>query len=200
MAKQASATGAPREASLGTPREPGTAPVGPQGRKIDNNLGPGLLYPGVGRLVQRAGEPIYCGAMMGRCFGYTEHPNSKDPTKTSRRFAGQFIGITHDGRTINTGEAYLPGAIDRTIKAALDISRGHLPDPIEFAVEVWCEPDDRQSSTMGFRYACYDRKKQDASNPLLALAYESGLMDRPQGQLAAPAREEGVDPETGEVA
>lgn len=192
MARAASAT---RDA----PPEPGTALAAPQGRRIDTNLGPGLLNPGVGRKVQRSGEPIYCGAMIGRCFGYTEHPNSKDPTKTSRRFAGQFIGICADGHTINTGEAYLPGAIDRTIKAALDISKGHLPDPVEFAVEVWCEPDDRTSSTMGFRYACFDRKKEDAVNPLLALAFESGLMERPQGQLAAPPPAENVDPETGVV-
>lgn len=192
MARAASST---RDA----PPEPGTVREGPVGRRIDTNLGPGLLYPGVGKMVQRSGKPLYVGAMVGRCFGYTEHPNAKDPTKTSRRFAGQFTGIKADGGILNTNEAYLPGAIDRAIKAALDLQAGHMAAPIEFAVEIWCEPDDRASSSMGFRYGCYDRVKEKPNDPLLMLAYEAGLIDRPQGQITAPVTEAGVDPETGEV-
>lgn len=195
MARQASAT---RDA----PREAGTSPPAPIGRRIDTNLGPGILYPGVGRMVQRSGQPIYCGAMVGRCFGYVEHPNSKDPTKLSRRFQGQFTGIKHDGVIINTNQAYLPGAIDGAIKAALDLQKGHMSEPIAFAVEIWCEPDDRAASSMGFRYGCYDRVKEKPNDPLLMLAYEAGLIDAPQGTLAGPVADtsETVDAETGEVA
>lgn len=184
------------------PREPGTQPAGPIGRRIDTNLGPGILNPGVGRRVQRSGQPIYVGAMVGRCFGYTEHPNSKDPTKLSRRFAGQFTGIKADGGVLNTNEAYLPGAIDRTIKAALDLYKGMVPNPVEFAVEIWCEPDDRESSTMGFRYGCYDRVKEKPNDPLLMLAYEAGLIDRPATGLTDQRARPEVDhdEETGEVA
>jgi hypothetical protein len=195
VAKAASAT---RDA----PREPGTDPVGPKGRRIDTNLGPGSLYPGAGRMVQRSGQPLYVGAMTGRAFGYTQHPNSKDPAKTSTRFAGQFIGIKHDGAILNTNEAYLPGAIERTIKAALDLQEGTgMKSPVPFAVEIWCEPDNRASSSMGFRYGCYDRVEQSPTDPLLMLAYESGLIERPTAQIAAPPNDDGdpVDPETGEI-
>jgi hypothetical protein len=139
--------------------------------------------------------------MLGRAFGLTEHPNRKDPKRVSFRFAGQFIGIKYDGRTINTTEAYLPSAIERTVKAALDLQRNTgMASPIEFACEVWCEPDEEGKETpLGYRYVCYDRRPQRDNDPLLALAYETGMIDRPQGRMTDQTVRDNVDPETGEM-
>lgn len=176
--------------------------TGPTGRAITTNLGPGMLYPGVGKLVQRSGQPVHCGALSGIVAGYIQHPNNKDPSKTSTRFAGQFLAVKHTGEVVSGFEAYLPGALERPIKAALDIQKNStFAAPVPFAAEIWCEPDDRPSSSLGFRYACYDRTKENANDPLLMLAYESGLIERPAAMIAGPSPEttENVDPETGEV-
>lgn len=175
-----------------------------RGRRLDTNLGPGTLLPGAGRTARSTDRPIYCGAIAGRAFGYVEHPNSKNPSATSVRFVGEFIGIKSIGEVLNTAEVYLPGSLTRTIKAALDIAKGHVPDPVPFSVEIWCEPDNREQSTIGYRYVCYDVAPQRGEAPLLALAYESGLIERPVAALSDAgqrgAREgETVDPETGEV-
>ena len=80
-----------------------------RGRRLDTNLSPALLNPGAGLTTRRTDRPIYCGAMAGRCFGYTEHPNSKDPSKTSHRFVGEFLGVKADGTVLNTSECYQIG-------------------------------------------------------------------------------------------
>ena len=176
-------------------------PAGPIGRKIEPAIGPGSLRPGAGKIVQRSGNPLYCGAIVGRAFGYMTHPNAKDPKRESTRFAGSFMGITHNGTIKHTQEAYLPSAIERTIKSALDLQEGTgLKSPVSFSIEVWCDPDPRESSSMGFRYTCYDRSPQAENDPLLALAVQSGLIEAPQRALPpAPERPENVDPETGEI-
>lgn len=180
---------------------PPKPPEGPIGRKLENAFGPGTLNPGVGKRVQRSGHPEYCGAIFGRAFGYTTHPNAKDATKLSYRFAGQFIGIDWQGVTKNTAEVYLPSSLQNTIKAALDVARGtSASGAVEFSCEVWCEPDERESSQLGFRYAVYDRMPTTASDPMLALGYASGLLERPASSVLAVASQVGtVNPETGEV-
>lgn len=176
------------------------APAAPKGERVARAFGPGTLYPGVGRLVQRTAQPIYCGAIFGRAFGYTEHQNARDPKRTSRRFAGQFVAVKHDGAMDKATECYLPSVIESTVRAALDVQRGtQLAAPIEFSVEVWCEP--AEGSPLGYGYACYDRKPQVENDPLLALGYASGLLERPaltDQRTTANDRSE-VDPETGEV-
>lgn len=184
-----------------TTKAPPAPPATPTGRKLDSSFGPGTLKPGAGKLVQRTQTPAYCGAIFGRAFGYTEHPNAKDPTRTSTRFAGQFIGIRADGTMLNSAEAYLPSSIQNAIRAALDVQRGTSGSgAIEFSVEVWCEPDEegRQATPLGYRYVTYDRKPQVENDPLMALGIASGLIEPSQCQLAPPTPDD-VDPETGEV-
>lgn len=178
---------------------PPRPPDAPIGRKLENAFGPGTLNPGVGKRVQRSGHPEYCGAIFGRAFGYMSHPNAKDANKLSYRFAGQFIGIDHLGVTKNTAEVYLPSSLQNSIKAGLD-ARGTSGGAIDFSAEIWCEPDERESSQLGFRYAVYDRMPTTAADPMLALGYASGLLERPAtAAIANTSQEEYVDPETGEV-
>lgn len=180
-------------------KAPPPSPNQPIGRKLENAFGPGTLNPGVGKRVQRSGHPEYCGAIFGRAFGYMSHPNAKDATKLSYRFAGQFIGIDHLGVTKNTAEVYLPSSLQNSVKAGLD-ARGTSGGAIDFSAEIWCEPDERESSQLGFRYAVYDRMPATAADPMLALGYASGLLERPASAAIANASQEGaVDPETGEV-
>ena len=191
------------------PKQPSKAaamppPQAPQGRRLAGNLGPGTLRPGVGKLVQRTGQPYYCGTITGRVFGFTEHPNSRDPKRTSTRFAGNFMLIDHNGTVINGHECYLPGTVERAIKAALNLNPHGEPVPL--AAEIWCEPDQdgRPPSPFGYSYVTYDRAAVRENDPLLALAYEAGILERPSLAIAAArddeAREgETVDPETGEI-
>jgi hypothetical protein len=177
----------------------------PQGRKLAGNLGPGTLYPGVGRLVQRSGQPHYCGTMTGRVFGVTEHPNTRDPSRVSRRFAGQFLLVDHTGAVLSGAECYVPGTVERALLAALKLRGEGMGEPIPFSIEVWCEPDaeGRPASPLGYAYVTYDRTAQREGDPLLALAYEAGILERPSAALPAPATgasaEGEVDPETGEI-
>jgi hypothetical protein len=178
-----------------------------QGRKQQGNLGPGTLYPGVGKVVQRTGRAQYCGSMSGLVFGYVQHPNSKDARRTSTRFLGQFLLVTYEGGILQGAEAYFPGTYERTVKAALDMRQGH-GEPIQVSFDVTCEPDQegRPASPLGWSYGTYDRTPQQSNDPLLSLAYAAGILERPAtmgqgGQLTAPDTAEGeqVDPETGEV-
>ncbi len=181
-----------------------------RGREIVTNVGPGTLRPGVGKLVQRSGKRLYCGAMTGLAFGYTAHPNAKDPKKTSIRFAGQFLAITADQKVLRCNELYVPSAIERTIKSALDIQEGtSLKSPVRFGVEIWCEPDQEggRETSLGYHYGCYDVTPEGGDDPLLSLAFDTGLIERPAPALAAPGHaaphsDQGdgkIDPETGEV-
>jgi hypothetical protein len=172
---------------------------GPKGRKLQGNLGPGSLYPGVGELVQTTRQAYYCGVMTGQAFGFVEHPNAKDAKRTSTRFVGQFLLIDHQGSVMQGAECYVPGTVERTIKAALKL-RGEGPgEPVPFAIEVWCEPDQagRPRSPLGYSYVSYDRAPQ-GENPVLALAYAAGFLEPPQASLPAPLPAE-ADPETGEI-
>jgi len=182
---------------------------GPIGRRLAGNLGPGILFPGVGKMVQRTQQPYYCGVITGLVFGYVEHPNSKDPKRTSTRFAGQFLLVNWRGQVIQGYECYLPGTVERAVKAALKIRGDAGGEPIKVSIEVWCEPDDpsRSGSPLGYSYITYDRAAQRDADPLLAMAYETGILDRPVGSevgrqamlTAATAGAGAYDPETGEV-
>lgn len=173
-------------------------PASPQGRKLVGNLGPGTLRPGAGDQVQRTRQPLFCGTMFGVAYGVTEAPNPKDPRRMSLRFAGEVNAIDFTGRIQRGAEWYLPATPSRAIKAAL------TSGPVTFAFEIWCEPDEagRPKSPLGYSYVTYDRIPQRQNDPLLALAYEAGILERPAASLPAPEPEEGgeiVDPETGEV-
>jgi len=176
---------------------------GPKGRRLAGNLGPGVLYPGAGKLVQRTGQPLYCGTMTGQAFGFTEHPNTRDPKRISTRFAGNFLLVDHNGTVLQGVETYLPGALERGIKAALKLRQNAgTGEPVPFAVELWCMPDEegRPASPLGWSYATYDRAPQGDNNPLMALAYEAGIFERPaQMALTDQTPMEEIDPETGEI-
>jgi hypothetical protein len=179
----------------------GAPPRTPTGDKLAGFLGPGLLYPGVGKLVQRSGQRIYCGQMFGAAFGAIEHPNSKDAKRTSTRFQGDFYAVDHNDAVTRGAECYLPSKIERACSAALKRNQG---DPVSFAVEVWCEPDaeGQAGSPLGYSYGVYDRRKKAENDPVLELAYAAGILVRPSAQLAAPEPEpagEIIDPETGEI-
>lgn len=169
-----------------------TASADPKGTRIDGYFGPGLLRPGVGKLVQRSGEPQFCGSMTWRVVAYDEGPHKIDPNKISRRYTGEFLGITFEGKKIFASEGYLPSSIDRAAKAMID--RGEI---VGFAGDLWCEP--AEATPLGYAFRPYDRSPRGAADPLMQLAIAAGIVEQPA--LPAPAlrgREE-IDPETGEV-
>jgi len=184
-----------------------SADAGPTGRRLSGNLGPGMLHPGAGKLVQRSGKPVRCGTLTGMVLGKLAHPNAKDPTRESVRFLGQFIAVKSDGTVLQGAECYLTGTVQRAVAAAVDM--GQVPVPL--SIEVWCEPDEdgRAASPLGYSYSSYDRMPLRAADPLLALAMETGVIERPAGldmlaggqaQIArAEAEGETVDVETGEI-
>lgn len=180
-------------------KAPPAPPEAPRGRKLSGNLGHGSLNPGVGKRVQRSGRPEYCGTMHGRAFDVTEHPNSKDPNRMSLRFAGECVAIDAKGNVLHAAEWYLPPVASRAIKAGLK-SGG----PVTFALEIWCQPDEegRPASPLGYSYATYNRTPETENDPVMAIAYAAGILERPApAQLAIEdEREEPeIDPETGEV-
>lgn len=168
---------------------------GPQGQKLAINLSAGNMRPGVGKLVQRTGQAQFCGPLWGTAMGYTEHPNQKDPNRVSRRFAGDFRYLRGDGTPAQATECYLPGVLERGIKAALDISRA----PVDFAVEIWCEPDEPggRESPIGYSYAVYNRRT--AASHVDELAYEAGILPRPESRTLLGHDDAPHDPETGEL-
>jgi hypothetical protein len=173
----------------------------PKGQRLESNFGPGTLRPGVKMQCIKAGEMLFCGSIVGVAYDFTEHPNAKDPTKISTRFAGRFMAICHDGRKINTAEAYLPSVIERTVKGILKTGKQEF---VPISGEVWAEPDEEGGKTtaQGFRYAFFDRNNRGDADPMLQLAYETGILERPvsTAAISAPAEtEEVVDPETGEI-
>lgn len=180
------------------PRAAAASSDAPTGRKLAGNLGPGSLYPGAGKIVQRTQEPLRCGTLTGVAFDSQDHPNSRDPSRTSTRFVGEVMAVDHVGNILRGAEWYLPPTPTRAIKAALRISQ-----PVRFSFEVWCEPDQegRPASPLGYSYVVYDRVPARDNDPLMALAYEAGILERPAGPaLAAPEPEaEDIDPETGEI-
>jgi hypothetical protein len=207
MAK-ASTTGTQSDTMRRVAAEP-KRPAGPraivadkaQGRKIVGNLGPGTLRPGAGDQVQQTRQALFCGTIMGSVVGYVQHPNSKDSRRTSTRFLGDFMLTTFDGHILHGAECYFPSTMERTVKASLDMRQGH-GEPLLVSFDVQCEPDQpgRPPSPLKYSYVTYDRMPQRADHPLMALAYEIGLLERPQGQLEAPDTDSpDVDPETGEV-
>lgn len=188
-----------------TPRLVGRSPAtegAPRGQRIERNVGPGTLYPGVGQMVQRTGLPHRAGSIAGQVFAYTEGPNSRDPKRISTRLIGQFIGVTHKGEVLTAHEAFLPEMVTRPVKAAIDA--GSIPVPVSH--EWWCEPDDptKPRSALGYTWRGYDLRARTPNDPLFALAIETGLIEAPApAALPAPESEltEGrtVDPETGEI-
>jgi hypothetical protein len=194
------------ESAVPAPVPGGPKGGAPKGRRLTGNLGPGRLYPGAGRLVQQTQQPVRCGTIAGEVFGYLEHPNSKDAKRVSTRFAGRFVATTAEGKLIQGYECYFPGTVERTLRAALDLQRNSGgAKPIPVALDVWCEPDEpgRPASPLGYQYVTYDRSAQPASDPLLELAYQDGVIERPketpQLLTTASAGVEHYDPETGEV-
>jgi hypothetical protein len=183
-----------------------SADKAPIGRKLIGNIGPGTLRPGAGKDVQRNQSPLRCGTMTGHAFGVTEHANTRDPKRVSLRFAGRVLAIRHDGEILEGAEWYLPPTLGRAIKAALTI-RSPESGPVPFSVEIWCEPDEagRPPSPLGYAYTTYDRTPQSGADPVLALAMEAGIIERPTQAIEGPAPAptlrpgEAIDPETGEI-
>lgn len=188
---------------------PATPPrQAPQGTKLEGPGGPGHLYPGAGIASRKSGEPIFCGEIAGLVYGYVDHPNQRDPSKTSTRFQGDFLfKSAKDGSVTMRKECYLPGVVGNALRAALSLQQNTLnAGAIKVAIEVWAEPDEftrpTRPTATGYVYACYDRQPTAAqASPLLMLAAEAGFVDMPAlaaPQLAGPSGEY-VDPETGEV-
>lgn len=175
----------------------------PSGRRLAGNLGPGILYPGVGELVQRTGKAYRCGTIAALVMGYAEHENSMDKSRTSTRFAGRFLLTDHAGKAMQGLECYFPGTVTRALRTALD--RNPTGEPVQVAFEVWCEPDapGAKRSPLRYSYACYDLSKQKADDPLLMLAASAGIIELPaEPQRALPGADiipDDIDPETGEV-
>jgi hypothetical protein len=171
----------------------------PQGRKLAGNVGPGTLYPGAGKLVQRTGTPLRCGTIAGTASDFTEAPNTRDPSRMSTRFVGEAIVVDYAGTVMRAAEWYLPPTATRGLKAQLKHSAGS----VMFAFEIWCEPDmeGRPPSPLGYAYVSYDRQPARDNDPLMALAYEAGILERPASALSAPDADptEEFDPETGEI-
>lgn len=176
-------------------------PDKPQGDRLAGYAGPGTLRPGVGKLVQRTGAPHYCGAMVGMVMAASKHPNSRDQSRTSTKFVGDCISVQFDGRVQQVGEFYLPPTLTRIIEASLGLGGG-----VAFSVEIWCEPDaeGRTPSPLGYSYVTYNRRPRPANDPVLALAYASGLIEMPEDDVAARLKAiedktfSSIDPETGE--
>jgi hypothetical protein len=107
----------------------------------------------------------------------------------------------HAGTVINGHECYFPGTVERALRAALGLNPHGEPIPV--AIEVWCEPDaaGRPPSPLGYSYVTYDRAAVRDNDPLLSLAYEAGILERPSLAIAAPESDadETIDPETGEI-
>lgn len=166
----------------------------PKGTRIDGYFGPGLLRPGVGKLVQRSGEPQFCGSMTWRVDSYDEAPHKIDKAKISRRYTGEFFGVTFEAKRIYASEGYLPSSIDRATKSRID--RGEI---VGFAGDLWCEP--AEATPLGYAFRVYDRRPRGEADPLMQLAIAAGIVDPPAlpaPSLSRPSSAE-VDPETGEV-
>ncbi len=187
MAKQA------REAA----QAEATTLAAPQGQRLGRAAGPGTLNPGAGIEARKTGKAVYCGRIAGMAHGYTDHPNSKDPAKTSTRFLGQFLCIDPQGVQTMHMETYLPGVFGNGLRAQLSREGAQ---PVGFALEVWAEPDELtgRKTAQGYEYAVYNNAPRSAVNPALQLAMEAGFVKPPA--LPAPSGADGmIDPETGEV-
>lgn len=178
---------------------------GPTGDRLAGYASPSSLRPGVGQLVQRSGQPQRCGAMVGIAMAAVKGPNPRDPSRTSIRFVGDCLAIQENGQVLQVGEYFLPPTLTRTIEASL----AHSGTPVPFSVDIWCEPDPEGGprSPLGYRYVTYIRSVRPANDPVLALAYASGLIEPPVGggdtlllgANGAQSHGDDVDPETGEV-
>jgi len=192
MAKNA--TNANADAPKGAP----AMPAAPQGERLGRAAGPGNLNPGAGISARKTGKPVFCGYIAGTAFAFTDHSNSKDPKKTSTRFAGDFIFQQPNGAQTSHAECYLPGVAGNGIRAALSRPGN---EGVDVALEIWAEPDEYtgRQSAIGYEYAAYNRMKRDvrASRTHMLLA-NAGIMELPA--LPAPSEPgDDVDPETGEV-
>jgi hypothetical protein len=185
----------------GAVKDPPATPADPRGVRIDGYFGPGLLRPGVGQLVQRTGEPQFCGSMAFRVYAVTDGPVVikgvvQPGDKRSYRFSGEFMGVTFEGKQLWAADGYLPSSIVRTAVAAVNRGEG-----FGFAGDLWCEPAEASISFgRGYTFTVYDRRPRGAADPLMALAVAAGIVDAPAVALPAPAAmPEEIDPETGEV-
>lgn len=167
-------------------------PSDPRGVRIDGYWGPGLPRPGVGKLVQRSGEPQFCASVVFRLFAYDEGPHKIDPNKVSTRFSGDFMCVGYDGKKTYATDGYLPSTIVRGAKGRID--RG---DIVSGAGDLWCEPAEK--SPIGYAFTFYDRRPRGEADPLMELAVAAGIIE----PLALPQPQRGpqpeIDPETGEV-
>jgi hypothetical protein len=184
--------------SSGAAGDMAATPADPRGVRIDGYFGPGLLRPGVGKLVQRTGEPQFCGSMAFRVFSVTDSPITingvvQPGEKRSYRFSGEFMGVTFEGKQIWAADGYLPSSIVRTALAC--VNNGEC---FGFAGDLWCEPAEKKTP-LGYVFAVYDRRPRGGADPLMQLAIAAGVIEAPA--LPAPAVHtlEDINPETGEI-
>lgn len=192
-AAAAPATPAPQPAAVRAVAHTG---AGPQGARVVKFFGVGNLRKNVQVDSIKAGVAIYCGRMTGIAYGVTRHPNSKDATKTSLCFTGRFINVACDGSVIESLGAYLPSSVEKAFAGMLESG---ATNQVQFALEVWAEPDavTGRKSAQGYTYVAHDMtpRRQD-SDPALTLAIAAGVIMPAQAERPAI----GFDPDTGEVA
>lgn len=175
----------------------------PKGVRIDGYFGLALLRPGAGKLVQRSGEPQFCGSVAFRVFGFEEGPKKirgqvligdDGQPRIGRRYSGEFMCVNFEGKRMYASDGYLPPSIDRSAKARIE--RGEI---VSFAGDAWCEP--AENTPLGYAYTVYDRRPRGAADPLMALASEAGIIEplalpSPTGPIGGSQE---IDPETGEI-
>jgi hypothetical protein len=180
------------------------ARLGPQGERIAGPAGPGNIWPGRGMASVKQGKLLFCGEILGEVHGYIEHPNTRDPKRNSVRFLGRFVVVPAEESGLPqrmVSECYLPGVVERSLKAALQAGATGM----QVAVEVWSEPDEISKpatrTATGYSYAVYNRLRPKADDSLVALMQQTGIGKIPQLALetARPADPDAFDPETGEV-
>lgn len=189
------------------PNVPPMPPMQPRGIRVERIIGPGTLNPGAGKEARRLNTPVKAGEIAGIAYATREHPNSKDPTKTSIVFVGDFVVMSSKENSLpkRLGEVYLPSGVNRSYAAI--IAQGSKQDGyrgMPIALEIWAEPDEPggRETAMGFTYVSYNIAPKSQQDDILELAYASGMIQRPQPALAhdeAPQTGENIDPETGEV-
>lgn len=132
-----------------------SAPQVPAGQRIGRFFAAHLLRPGAGEIVRQTGEPLFCGSLACRLLGYEEVPRNLplDKGKRGRRFSGEILSLSHDGRQSIAGHGYLPTLLDRAMKRLIDRGKS-----AEFAGDVWCEP--ASGARLGYRFTVYDRRSR----------------------------------------
>lgn len=176
-----------------------SVPAAPSGTRLTKFVGPGTLNPGAGKVARRTEQPVYCGKIAGMIYDTVRRTSRADETKENVAFLGSFLAIKADGTQLRPVELYVPGIVQGSFEAMVRRNPGGAA---RVAFEVWAEPD--ETTTIGYHYSVHTLI-QDTHDPVMDLAYEVGLLERPAPlieQRAAADPDDGApdyDPETGEI-